>query len=272
MMSGGRILWNAIAICEMFKTSWTDGKFKMNEDWWISLGHALFAGWIGEEDILIAEIEELEKLDATEICPRRLNAREVLKTPKMENSYFLWQMVQQIVRKRLRIPRIHSEAGIHRKEERTSTESLLAIGKSYNLKKQKMTKESTRIFGLTQKLGKTFIYRHHIEPRSPTNVPREESFLIYKIYIIERNSSERQQTMREENWRNAKTSEAKTKSIIMILQGKDGILYLITTLPENSFWGKDLKKAFHPIFCEGESKHMLSRLAAQRICETKFFK
>ena len=32
----------------------------------------------------------------------------------------------------------------------------MAIGKSFNLKKQKMTKESIRIFGLTQKLGKTF--------------------------------------------------------------------------------------------------------------------
>ena len=32
----------------------------------------------------------------------------------------------------------------------------MAIGKSFNLKKQKMTKESIRIFGLTQKLGQTF--------------------------------------------------------------------------------------------------------------------
>ena len=37
--------------------------------------------------------------------------------------------------------------------------------KSFNLKKQKMTKESRRIFGLTQKLGKNFINRRHIEPR-----------------------------------------------------------------------------------------------------------
>ena len=31
-----------------------------------------------EEDVRIAEIEELEKLDASETCPRRLNANEVL--------------------------------------------------------------------------------------------------------------------------------------------------------------------------------------------------
>ena len=43
---------------------------------------------------------------------------------------------------------------------------MMAIGKSFNLKKQKMTKESIRFCGLTQKLGENFIYRHHIEPRS----------------------------------------------------------------------------------------------------------
>ena len=47
----------------------------------------------------------------------------------------------------------------------------MAIGKSFDLKKRKMTKESIRIFGLTQKLGKNFIYRHHFEPSS-TYVPR----------------------------------------------------------------------------------------------------
>ena len=92
-----------------------------------------------------------------------------------------------------------------------------------------------RISGLTQKLGKNFIYRHHIEPRSSTNAPREESFLINKIYFIERNSSEKKYTMREENWRKAKTSEAKPNSIILILQGMDGILHSSTTLRTNSF-------------------------------------
>ena len=56
----------------------------------------------------------------------------------------------------------------------------MAIGKSFNLKKQKMT----------QNLGKTvrsiqgdFIYRHHIEPKVQLHVPREESFPIPLKYI-----------------------------------------------------------------------------------------
>ena len=52
----------------------------------------------------------------------------------------------------------------------------MAIEKSFNLKKQKMTKESIRIFGLTQKLGKNFIYRHHFEPRS--SIVRAEKRII----------------------------------------------------------------------------------------------
>ena len=112
----------------------------------------------------------------------------------------------------------------------------MAIGKSFNLKKRKMTKESIRIFRLpTQKLGKNFIYRHHIEPRSSTYVPREESFLISKIYIIERNSSEKKYTTRVEDIGDAKTSEAKQIQLYLVLQGKDGILYLVTTLRKNSF-------------------------------------
>ena len=64
------------------------------------------------------------------------------------------------------------------RKERISAENLTARGKSFDLKNKKMTKESIRIFWLTEKLGKNCIYRHHIEPKSSTYVPREESFLI----------------------------------------------------------------------------------------------
>ena len=48
----------------------------------ISIGYALIAGRIWKGDVLIADIEELEKLDASEKYHRRLNAKEVLITPK----------------------------------------------------------------------------------------------------------------------------------------------------------------------------------------------
>ena len=68
----------------------------MNEDLGNPSRTCLVRGGLWEEDILIAEMEELEKLDASEICPRRLNAKRSPDNPeKMENLYFLWQMVQQ---------------------------------------------------------------------------------------------------------------------------------------------------------------------------------
>ena len=59
---------------------------KWTKIWGILLEHALFAGGILEEDILIAQIEELTKLEASEIYPRRLNAREVLITQKENDA------------------------------------------------------------------------------------------------------------------------------------------------------------------------------------------
>ena len=82
MKDGGPILWNAIAICEMFKTSLlTDGKSQNERIFWrIFQGHALFAaGIFGEEHILIAEIEESEKLDASETYPRVIRSPTCVK-------------------------------------------------------------------------------------------------------------------------------------------------------------------------------------------------
>ena len=104
------------------------------------------------------------------------------------------------------------------RKERISAENLTARGKSFDLKNKKMTKESIRIFWLTEKFGKNCIYRHHIEPKSSTYVPREESFLISQDLhfwtkmrgrIGERSKHLRQQQIQ----------------LYLILQGKDGILY-----------------------------------------------
>ena len=108
-----------------------------------------------------------------------------------------------VIRKRLRTPRTHSETGIHRKGERISTENLMSIGKSFDLKKTKDDEGISKgIFGLTQKLWKNLIYCHHVEPWSSTYVPKEESFLIYiDLSLLRRNSSEKKYTMRTGNWK-----------------------------------------------------------------------
>ena len=54
----------------------------------IFLGYALIARRIWKGDILIAEKEDLENLDASEFYPRRLNAKEVLRTQRQREFVF----------------------------------------------------------------------------------------------------------------------------------------------------------------------------------------
>ena len=74
----------------------------------IFIDYALIAGDIEEE---------LEKLDASEKNPRRLNAKEVLISQK--NGEFIFPVADgsaKINREELQIPRTHSEAAVDRKE------------------------------------------------------------------------------------------------------------------------------------------------------------
>ena len=48
------------------------------------LGYALYAGGIWKGDVLIADLEELETMDASEIYSKRLNAKEVIFTKEGE--------------------------------------------------------------------------------------------------------------------------------------------------------------------------------------------
>ena len=53
------------------------------------LGCALYAGGIWKGDVLVADLEELETMDASEIYSKRLNAKEVI-FPK-EKGEFIFQ-------------------------------------------------------------------------------------------------------------------------------------------------------------------------------------
>ena len=54
----------------------------------IFLGYVLYAGGIWKGDIMVADIEELEQMDASQLHARRLNAKEVLTPMKGENFIF----------------------------------------------------------------------------------------------------------------------------------------------------------------------------------------
>ena len=54
----------------------------------IFLGYALPAGCIWNRDIMVADIEEMEEMDASELHARRLNAKEVLTSMKGDYVMF----------------------------------------------------------------------------------------------------------------------------------------------------------------------------------------
>ena len=60
------------------------------------LGFALYAGRIWKGDIMVADIEELEEMDASELHARRLNAKEVL-TPQ-RSGHFLFLVADGTVK------------------------------------------------------------------------------------------------------------------------------------------------------------------------------
>ena len=59
------------------------------------IGSSLIAGGIWKGDILIADIEELEKFGFSRNISQKTECKRSPDNPKKENLYFLWQMVQQ---------------------------------------------------------------------------------------------------------------------------------------------------------------------------------
>ena len=127
MKIGGQIPWNFIPICETFKIfclmedsirktfgepfngpitpfgSLVEYHPKTAKDQLrihqfgkkvlpgLFLGCALYAGGIWKGDIMVADIEELETMDASEIYSKRLHVKEVI-VPKENGKHFQPQM------------------------------------------------------------------------------------------------------------------------------------------------------------------------------------
>ena len=128
MKDGDQILWDAIGICEISKTWKTPYERRFGEPLsgpikpfgamveyrpsspkgqakfhlfgknvipGIFLGYELIAGRIWKGDLLIADLEDLEKMNASDIYPRRINAKEVLIRQKDDEFIFTVADVQQ---------------------------------------------------------------------------------------------------------------------------------------------------------------------------------
>ena len=150
----------------------------------IFLGYVLYGGRIWEVDAMVAIVEELEGLDATELHARRFNAKEVLTPLKGDN--FIFPVADGIIKvsggdQRLRI---YSLIRIVQNKERNKK---FFEGESDGLSsptpfQDDLTRDDAEAKHDFWSITGDFIYRHHVEHPVKLYMPGEESFPILLKY------------------------------------------------------------------------------------------
>ena len=149
----------------------------------IFLGYALHGRRIWKGDILVADIEEVEQMDASEIYAKRLNAKDVLEPKSGDKLIF---------------PIADGTVKLSGGDQDPRTSTLIRDcrdrgGEQGNLQRESDGSSSTPRQDSSWYDGEAkndfwsfsrdFIYRHHVEPRVKLYVPTEESFPIPLKYI-----------------------------------------------------------------------------------------
>ena len=119
-------------------------------------------------DILVADVEELEKMDASEIYARRLNAKEVL-MPKNGELVFPFAGGNTVGRERSGIPKFHFLA---RGEEHND----VVQGESDGSPLSDQQADDADAWHDFWSFSGNHIYRHHFQERVVLHVPKEGSF------------------------------------------------------------------------------------------------
>ena len=211
MKIGVQIPWNAIPICETFKTSCLErdvlgNHLKDRSFRWVEchpitakdqsrihqlgkkllpglfFGYALCAGGIWKGDILVADVEELETMDASEINLKGLHAREVIFHE--EKGEFVFPVADGRVKPLGRDQDLRTSTLIRERPIRGEG-NVDFLGESEGSLPQ--PHDSLPVAGEAindfWSMSGNFIFRHHIEPRVKLYSPREESFPIPLKYI-----------------------------------------------------------------------------------------
>ena len=146
------------------------------------LGYALYAGGICQGDVLVADLDELETMDASEIYSKRLNAKEVI-FPK-EKGEFIFPIADG----RIKLPGGDQElrtSTLIRERPIRGESNIDFLGESEGSPpppQDSLLDVGEAMTGFWSMSG-NFTYRHHVEPRVKLYSPREESFPIPLKYI-----------------------------------------------------------------------------------------
>ena len=132
---------------------------------------------------MVADIEELEQMDASELHVRRLNAKEVLTPMKGEN--FIIPVADGTVKIFGRDQDLRTSTLIWDNPDRGEEQAILR-GESEGSSSTSRQDSSCMMVKpkvICGPFSSNFIYRHHVEPRVKLLVPREASFPIPLKYI-----------------------------------------------------------------------------------------
>ena len=147
-----------------------------------SFFHALYAGGIWKGDVLVAHLEELETMDASDINSQRLNAKEVI-FPK-EKRKFIFPIADG------RIEPLGGDQDLrtstlvrHRPIQGESNIDFLGESEGSLPPPHDSLPDAGEAMNDFWSMSGSFIYRHHVEPRVKLYSPREESFPIPLKYI-----------------------------------------------------------------------------------------
>ena len=145
------------------------------------LGYALYAGGIWKGDVLVADFEELETMDASEIYSKRLNAKEVI-FPKQGEFIF------PIADGRIKTPGGDQDLRTstlvrHQPIQGESNMDFLRESEGPIPQPHDSLLDAGEAMNDFWSMSGSFISRHHVEPRVKFYSPREESLPIPLKYI-----------------------------------------------------------------------------------------
>ena len=146
------------------------------------LGYALYAGGIWKGDKMVADTEELETMDVSEIYSKRLNAKEVIFPT--EKGEFIFPIADGRIKplggdQDLRTSTLIRQRPI-RGESRTD---LLGESEGSLPPPQDSFPDAGEAINVFWSVSGNFIYRHYVAPRVKLYSRREESFPIPLKYI-----------------------------------------------------------------------------------------
>ena len=164
------------------------------------LGCALYAGGIWKGDVLIADLEELETMNASEIYSKRLNAKEVI-FPKLGDSFFSnRRWTNQNPWRRSGTENIHlgTASTNSRREQYWLSWRIRRVSSTTSI--QDSFPDAGEAINDFWSMSGSFIFGHHVEPRVKLYSPRIIPYSTKIHWRIQNYSHEFGCQAREAHW------------------------------------------------------------------------